>query len=157
MSVSTIITGFFDLMTMFGNRIAENMTLKTSYQIAQIIIKRADELKKIIDDENKVLLEKGGDAFFDHDVLTIVLICNGERVYHTFPELLIEICRTNLTGTITRLSLNGQFEEDGFIYYIHAHPTDFGSAEFAIQLSKKEATFLKAKIAEVEKIQYDLE
>jgi len=106
-------------------------------------------LKKIIEDENEILLKNGGNVYYEGRELTFILFRDGVRKYYSFPKQLTHVLWTNSVEKQNRLKLNRQYNEDGLVYYLQASPYMWGLEPTAIQLSKKEAIFLAKQIDRV--------
>jgi hypothetical protein len=155
-TVQTIIFGLFNSLSESVEWFTRSPSKKTMYHIAEKIIVIASDLQRIIEAENTRLQEDGADAYFEFDDLNVVLYLNNKREHFCFSEQNVEISRTNRESDRMMLYLQNPPDEDGYTYFLHSLPCEFGRHPYAIQLTKKQATFLKKKIEEIEAEQYGL-
>jgi hypothetical protein len=125
-------------------------SLKTIDEVVNKVINVSELLKKIIETENKILQENGGDVFYDGNDLTYVLLRDNEQMYYSFPQQLTQILWTNSKMKLRMLNLEGLQDKDSFTYYLQASSYDWPQKIKVIPLSKKEAMFITKRIYEID-------
>ena len=119
-------------------------------EISRKIISVAKDLKYLIELENAELSKNGGNVYMnDVGDMCVILLRNGEREYHEFSESFIKIYRTDPKDDLSKLKFTPTIPPDeGIYYYLYSVTEDYPRRSVSIQLSKKEATFLKRRISE---------
>jgi hypothetical protein len=154
MSIFKILLSLFESLSTAETWFTKSRSQHSAYILAKSVIDAAKQLKPIIATEDRILSENGGDAYFEHGELYVVLMRKNERgdderVYHCFCEQNIELCETLSETVRDQLKLNDPPDENGLTYYIYSSPEDYGRRPYGIQLSRKEADFLGNRIHEV--------
>lgn len=90
-------------------------------------------------------------AFEDYGDLTVVLLLNGKEKPYNFCEFVVDVLHTDDMEQAKGLGLSGPAHGDGFIYYLHAEPMDYGVRHRIVQLSYEEVTLLKRQLNECKK------
>ena len=152
LTVFQIIENLYNVIIM-----SDDMTSKSeAYMIAQEIINAGNQLKLIIKKQNEELVD--GDAYFERNELTIVLLRDGEHVYHNFSEQQVKVEKTNKPKDISDLKLESPPDEDGFIYYLYSRYVHIGCVEErGFYLTKKEAEHLGPLIKKLKNEEYGLD
>jgi len=97
---------------------------------------------------------EGPGVFYKFGELNIVLLRDGKEKFINFGEFHEQIVRTNDPAEITEFKLEGPPNEDGFTYFIHASPGDYGQRPWGLYLSKEEGVILKKKIAKAKMAEF---
>ena len=123
-------------------------SLESAARFGDRIIELAEELVLAKAARIAKLETEGPGVFYNFGELNIVLLRDGEEKFITFGEYSEQIVRTNDPAEIVEFNLEGPPDEDGFTYFIHASPGDYGQVPWGVYISKKEAVILKKKITE---------
>ena len=67
-----------------------------------------------------------------------------------FGEYSVSVAKTNDEFTYKELKIEGEADADGFWYFIHARPGDYGQIAFGIWITKEEYTILKKQIKKMD-------
>jgi len=113
------------------------------------IIELAKELEKEEELRIKKLEEDGPSVHITNEGDVIVtLLRNNKELFHNFGESHITIESTNDDELISNFMINGDKEEDGFIYFILVKSAEI--PPFGIHISSKEAVILNERIVKKE-------
>jgi len=79
-------------------------------------------------------------VFYADCTYTITLSREDKKTRLVFGEHMLSICAAleNELPRLERVQIKGPCAEDGFVYYIHAEPYDFGAAAVFVWLKDKE-------------------
>lgn len=157
MTMADIISTLYTLLSAGAHWFTTSPTRGAVHRIAYMIIETADRLKALMEEENAQLQEKGADAYFEGDDLTVVLFREGKQKYYSFPECQVDIRDTDNASERIRLKLEDPADENNITYYLHSKTMDYPQIAHSIQLSKEEATVLKKQIKDAETEHYGLD
>jgi len=115
--------------------------------IADTIIRAAEELKTLREYRREKLAKDGPQAYYSHGHLVIVLLRDGKEKFLTFgEEETVKIDSTVDESVRTRYKMT-EPSEDGQTYFIRATDHEHSRVS-AIQVSKAEAVTLRQRLAE---------
>ena len=123
-------------------------------QAGDRIIQLAEELMLAKAARIVQLETEGPEAYYNYGELTVVLLRDGKEKFINFGEFHEQVVRTNDPEEIAKFKLEGPPNHDGYTYFIHATPGDYGQRPWGLYLSKEEALILKRKITKAQMAEF---
>lgn len=113
---------------------------------ADRIIEYAAELQRLKEERIADLKENGPKAYIEGASLSVTLLRDDKEVFHDFSEFHVLVSRTEDDAVRRRFKLREV--KDGWSYFLHALPMEFGIEECGVEITEEESRVLKVRIDE---------
>ncbi|NBT47138.1 MAG: hypothetical protein EBT07_04870, partial [Actinobacteria bacterium] len=113
---------------------------------ADRIIQYAAELQRLKEERIADLKENGPKAYIEGASLNVTLLRDDKEVFHDFSEFHVLVSRTEDDAVRRRFKLREV--KEGWSYFLHALPMEYGIQEYGVEITEEESRLLKVRIDE---------